>query len=286
MTPRRADACALLVLALLATAFFADVLVGVNGLYLRDLTRYFYPIKQSLRQIVQHGEFPYWNPSFSAGQPLAANPQQEVFYPPTWLILLPSYDLGFRSLLLLHVYIGLFAMYALLRSMDLRPFAATVGALGWGLGGIYLSYLNLLPILFCAAWLPVTCLFARRFLLRPQRPRLRRRGDLSRPAAPGRRADDGPPDRPPPGRVRALPRLVCHAALPADDGAGGLGGGDLRRRPARRGGAGPAGDRSRPRLGALAPVRFRPGQHLEPAVGAARRARLSEPPRATSPSTA
>ncbi len=167
MTPRRADACALLVLALLATALFADVLIGVNGLYLRDLTRYFYPIKQSLRQIVQHGEFPYWNPSFSAGQPLAANPQQEVFYPPTWLILLPSYDLGFRSLLLLHVYIGLFAMYALLRSMDLRPFAATVGALGWGLGGFYLSYLNLLPILFCAAWLPATCLFARRFLLRP-----------------------------------------------------------------------------------------------------------------------
>src|SRR5262249_36105894 len=58
-------------------------------------------------------------------------------------------------------------MYALLRSMDLRPFAATVGALGWGLGGLYLSYVNLLPILFCAAWLPATCLFARRFLLRP-----------------------------------------------------------------------------------------------------------------------
>jgi len=167
VTSRRADACALLILALLATALFADVLAGVNWLYMRDLTRYFYPIKQILRQIVQHGEFPYWNPNFSAGQPLAANPQHEVFYPPTWLILLPSYDLGFRILLLLHVYIGLFAMYALLRSMDLRPFAATIGALGWGLGGFYLSYLNLLPILFCAAWLPATCLFARRFLLRP-----------------------------------------------------------------------------------------------------------------------
>src|SRR5450759_3658115 len=47
-----------------------------------------------------------------------------------------------------------------------RPPAAWMGAMSFGLGGIYLSYVNLLPILFCAAWLPLTCLFVRRFLLR------------------------------------------------------------------------------------------------------------------------
>jgi hypothetical protein len=167
VTSRRADLCALAFLALVATVLFADVLVGVNGFYMRDLTRYYYPAKQILREIVQHGEFPYWNRYFSAGQPIAANPEHEVFYPLTWLILLPSYDFGYRLLILLHVYIGLFAMYALLRSMDIRPFAATIGALAWGVGGLYLSYINLLPILFCAAWLPATCLFVRRFLLRP-----------------------------------------------------------------------------------------------------------------------
>ncbi len=167
MTQRRADLYALLILTLIATALFADVLAGVNGLYMRDLTRYYYPAKQILRDIVLHGEFPYWNRWFSGGQPIAANPEHEVFYPFTWLILLPSYDLGFRLLILVHVYIGLYAMYALLRSMAIRPFAATIGALTWGIGGVYLSYINLLPILFCAAWLPATCLFVRRFLLRP-----------------------------------------------------------------------------------------------------------------------
>src|SRR4051812_40051452 len=132
---------------------------------MRDLTRYYYPTKQILREIVQHGEFPYWNRYYSAGQPIAANPEHEVFYPLTWLILLPSYDLGFRLHILVHVWIGLFSMYALLRSMELRAFAAFAGALAFGLGGLYLSYINLLPILFCAAWLPLTCLYARRFLL-------------------------------------------------------------------------------------------------------------------------
>src|SRR6185369_13716364 len=166
---RRADVIAVTTLALLATIWFADVLVGVNQVYMRDMTRYYYPTKQILREIVQHGEFPYWNRYFSAGQPIAANPEHEVFYPLTWLILLPNYDLGYRLHILIHIYIGLLGMYALLRSMEVRPFASFFGALSWGLGGVYLSYVNLLPILFCAAWLPLTCLYVRRFLLRPNR---------------------------------------------------------------------------------------------------------------------
>jgi hypothetical protein len=163
---RRHDWLAVVVLTLLATIFFADVLFGFSQFYMRDLTRYYYPTKQVLREIVQHGEFPYWNRYFSAGQPIAANPEHEVFYPLTWLILLPSYDLGFRLHILAHIYIGLLGMYALLRSMKLHPFAAFFGAISFGFGGVYLSYINLLPILFCAAWLPLICLFARRFLIR------------------------------------------------------------------------------------------------------------------------
>jgi hypothetical protein len=162
---RRRDALAVLALCLLATILFADVLFGARSLYVRDLTRSFRPTKQILREVVQHGEFPYWNRYYSAGQPLAANPEHEVFYPPTWLILLPSYDLGFRLELILHLWIGLAAMYAFLRSLQLRMESAFLGALAFGLGGLSLSYLNLPPILFSVAWLPLTCLYARRFLL-------------------------------------------------------------------------------------------------------------------------
>lgn len=165
--PRRHDWIACAILALLATLFFIDVVVGTDNFYMRDLTRYYYPTKQILREIVQGGEFPYWNRHFSAGQPIAANPEHEVFYPLTWLILLPSYDLGYRLHILVHVYIGLLGMYALLRSMAVRIPGAFFGALAFGLGGIYLSYINLLPIMFCAAWLPLTCLYVRRFLLVP-----------------------------------------------------------------------------------------------------------------------
>src|SRR4051812_20896533 len=119
---RRSDLLAIALLFLIATISFADVLFGINQLYLRDLTRYYYPAKQILRDVVLHGEFPYWNRYFSAGQPIAANPEHEVFYPFTWLILLPNYNLGYTLHILIHGYIGLLGMYALLRSMELRAF--------------------------------------------------------------------------------------------------------------------------------------------------------------------
>jgi hypothetical protein len=164
---RRHDSIALAILALITTLLFIDVFAGSHNFYLRDLTRYYYPTKQVLRDVVQDGEFPFWNRRFAGGQPIAANPEHEVFYPLTWLILLPDYDQGYRAHILVHIYIGLFGMYALLRSMRMRAFTASFGALAFALGGIYMSYINLLPILFCIAWLPLTCLYTRRFMLAP-----------------------------------------------------------------------------------------------------------------------
>lgn len=165
---RRQDAIAIAILALLPTVLFIDVLAGRGCFFLRDLAQYYYPAKQILRDIVLGGEFPFWNRFFAAGQPLAANPEHEVFYPLTWLILLPDYFLGFRLLILSHVYIGILGMYALLRSMNLGARAAFFGAVSFGLGGTFMSYINLLPIFLSVAWMPLTCLFTRSFLLRPR----------------------------------------------------------------------------------------------------------------------
>jgi hypothetical protein len=167
---RRADLLALTLLSAILAVLFIDVLAGYNALYLRDISFYYYPAKHVLREIVLGGEFPWWNPLLSAGQPVAANPEHEVFYPLTWLILLPSYDFGFRLLLVLHIHICAWTMFAFLRSMRSSRAAAFLGALSFALGGVVLSTLTLLPILFVLAWLPLTCLYTRRYL-RERRPR-------------------------------------------------------------------------------------------------------------------
>lgn len=162
---RRLDALVWSILALVPTLLFLDVFLGINGFYVRDVMHYYYPAKKVLREIVLGGHFPAWNPWFSAGQPMAANPEHEVFYPLNWLILLPDYVYALQLLPLLHVLIATFTMYALLRSMDLGRPAACIGGLSFGVGGLLCSMLILFPCLFSIAWLPLTCLFARRYLL-------------------------------------------------------------------------------------------------------------------------
>ena len=49
----------LLFLTLLA---YADILLGIRGLYLEDLIGYHFPMKHIVREAVRSGEFPYWNP--------------------------------------------------------------------------------------------------------------------------------------------------------------------------------------------------------------------------------
>lgn len=170
MTPaRRHDLLALAILTSLITLLFIDVLSGVNQLYDRDLLRYSYPGKKVLREVVLSGEFPYWNRAISGGQPMAANPAHEVFYPLTWLILVPSYDYGFQLFIAIHIYLAAWSMYALLRSLSISPTASFFGALSFALGGIVLSYLTLLPFLAAVVWMPLTLLFARRFLLHGSR---------------------------------------------------------------------------------------------------------------------
>ena len=121
-----------------------------------------------LRETILAGEFPSWNRWIGGGQPLAPNPAYQVFYPPSVLILLPSFTYGFNLFLLLHVFVAAIGMYALLRSMNAGPTAGVAAALSFSLGAV-LAVHDFLPILAALAWLPWTCLFARRFLVRGAR---------------------------------------------------------------------------------------------------------------------
>lgn len=100
------------------------------------------------------GSFPFWNPRIAAGQPLAANPAYETFYPFHWTIFLPDFDLGFRLAVILHFYLAAIGTYLLLRSLRCRIAPALFGAVTLVLGGTFLSLTNLLPFLFSVTWLP------------------------------------------------------------------------------------------------------------------------------------
>ncbi|HEY0590808.1 MAG TPA: hypothetical protein VGF40_03500 [Thermoanaerobaculia bacterium] len=168
LSPERRDHLrAALLIACVVVLLFADVLILGKHFFIRDLTRYYYPTKKIVREVILSGEFPYWNRQYLAGQPMAANPEYEVFYPLQLLVLLPSYDFGYRLHILLHLILAGIGMYAFLRSLGARWESGVFGGVVFAVGGLIVSMVNLLPILFVIAWCPLIFLFARRTILQP-----------------------------------------------------------------------------------------------------------------------
>ncbi|HUF17751.1 MAG TPA: hypothetical protein VMS12_06885, partial [Thermoanaerobaculia bacterium] len=143
-----------LIVAGLVAVSFADILAGMNGLWASDLSAYHHPLKQIFASVVGQGTFPSWNPYLSGGQPLAANPAFQTFYPPNWLVLLPPFAYWFQLHIILHVVIAGWGMLVFTRRLGLSRAVCLIGALEFALGAPYLSLLVRLPFLFSLAWLP------------------------------------------------------------------------------------------------------------------------------------
>jgi hypothetical protein len=136
----------------------------------RDLAYYYHAAKSLVAPLSRAtGGIPVWNPFFASGQPFAANPEHEVFFPLTTLFFLLPFEVAFRLQVILPVLAAPFCMYFLLRTLRRSRLAAWFGGLAWGFGGYMLSTTNLLPYLFANATLPLSLAFVVR-LLRAPRP--------------------------------------------------------------------------------------------------------------------
>ena len=159
MSPDRRN---VLLLAALTAVLFFDVLFLGRGFYKGDLFVYHFPMKKVVRDLTFEEGLPQWNPAYHAGQPLAANPAYELFYPPQWLVLLPSYPFAFQLHILVHFAIAAIGMYLLLRELEVRAPAAILGAVTFAFGAPYLTLLARLPFLFAMTWVPWVLLFTHR----------------------------------------------------------------------------------------------------------------------------
>ncbi|HEV8660397.1 MAG TPA: hypothetical protein VGS96_17455 [Thermoanaerobaculia bacterium] len=164
---RHRDLWCIALLVAIATVFFSDVLFVGSNFYYRDLFVYHFPMKSVVREAMLSGEFPFWNRHYSAGQPLAANPAYELFYPLQWLILVGPYPFGFALHIVVHVYVALIGMYLLLRELPLGRSASMFGALSFGLGGLLHGTMTMLPTFFVWALAPIVGWSVLRVLRQP-----------------------------------------------------------------------------------------------------------------------
>ncbi len=151
------SAAAIGAVVLLGAAFLWEVLSLTGVPIARDMQLFFLPQRRLLWASLQAGHLPLWTPFLGNGTPLLANFQSGAFYPPNWIYAVSPFFEAFNALLVLHFVLGGAFMYLFCRAADYGRSSASTAAIGYMLGGYFVSLTNLLNVLQAAAWAPAVC---------------------------------------------------------------------------------------------------------------------------------
>lgn len=149
---------------LLATLFYAPILLGLRAFPDGDFAHHFFPFSLFQHQAIAAGHLPIWNPFTYGGQPFLADVQAAVYYPLSNLILLftlPVTDAAARFYWLqveavLHTALaGTFA-YLWTRDLTGSRWGGVIGGICFALSGYTTGYAPLqLAVLRTGIWLPL-----------------------------------------------------------------------------------------------------------------------------------
>jgi hypothetical protein len=129
---------------------FGGALFSGRLLYFRDLSTYYAPQYALAAGALRDGVWPLWNPLANAGEPFL------LAYPVDLLLLLIggwTVPLGVGAAM--HLLLALGGGSLLGRRMGMGPGAAWLTGAVYGLGGVLLSMVDLLPLFQAAAWAPL-----------------------------------------------------------------------------------------------------------------------------------
>ncbi|MEZ4558530.1 MAG: hypothetical protein R2854_19225 [Caldilineaceae bacterium] len=164
----------------LAALFYLPLLLGLRTFPDGDFTHHFLPFSLLQQREFLAGRLPVWNPYTYSGHPFLADIQAAVFYPVSNALLLPTLPLGGAGARLyilqleavLHLALGGFFTYLLLRLLTRDGWAALTGGILFAFSGYLTGYPPLqLAVLRSAVWLPLLLALLLHAAGRPERIR-------------------------------------------------------------------------------------------------------------------
>ncbi|MDP2921879.1 MAG: hypothetical protein Q8O12_05910, partial [Candidatus Omnitrophota bacterium] len=158
------SAIPIFILAGFTVVFFSDVCFQHKIFAHRDLSRFFYPLREFSANEFLKLRIPLWDPYIQCGSPHLAELQTCVFYPLSVIYLLFPYSLAFNYFIVAHIFLAGIFMYILMREWGYSRRAGFLSALTFMFSGYIISVINLLASLASVIWLPLVILFYERSL--------------------------------------------------------------------------------------------------------------------------
>lgn len=135
---QRDNRYALLLFLLLALLFLNKALFPPAGQVLGgyDMRGYYALLHGAVRTAVHEGLLPLWDPYRFNGNPLLADPQQNLFYPPAWLTIILPTNVGISWYMLLHIWLAGVGMYAFVRQMGGKWLPGILAGVAFAFSGL------------------------------------------------------------------------------------------------------------------------------------------------------
>ncbi len=151
---------ALLGLVALSAFHMREALFEGRVYFERDLHLQWFGQMESFARALASGAWPLWDPYVGFGQPLLANANAQLFYPPTWLNLVMAPGNYYTLYLFLHLLIAGSGVFLLSRRWGVSSGGSFVAAALWVCSGPLLSLGNAWNHLAGAALVPSVVLAA------------------------------------------------------------------------------------------------------------------------------
>jgi hypothetical protein len=163
---RRAAVCALY--GVIAAVFCAPLFERPNGLGISDWDQHLFYYGSVLKNLIEYGQPPFWNPWYCGGNVLWQNPQIAILSPVYPLTVVLSLALAMKVNIVLHYWVGLVGMHLLLTRiirLSHLPFIVYLASM-FTLAGANALHLNAGHSVFLPSfYLPLMLFFFLRSLL-------------------------------------------------------------------------------------------------------------------------
>jgi len=149
-------------LAIALFVCFPSVLLGTESFFFRDYGVLGYPNIHFQRECFRSGELPMWNPYSNCGQPFLAQWGTMALYPLSLIYLLGPLPWGLSLFCFLHLWLGGFGMYLLVRHWTKTNFGAALAGTLFVFNGVTFASFIWPNYLVTLGWMPFVVLLAGR----------------------------------------------------------------------------------------------------------------------------
>jgi hypothetical protein len=155
LNERQLTAGVILLIVVLATAYYMPWISGSRAFYQSDTSYFFEPFCHYIADRFRSGQLPLWNPFIWCGISQVASLSPSIFYPFNLLFVPLKFSPALALYVLFHEFIAFGGMFILCRKLGLSKLAALCAAVVAGFNGYMISIVTNFTLMATAAWMPM-----------------------------------------------------------------------------------------------------------------------------------